>query len=55
MPDDRAIMPVPHCQGQYASMLQAIAAGLQGVPSLDLTVEMITYRFTAKSKSVLLE
>jgi spore photoproduct lyase len=49
------IMPVAGWQEQYRSLLQAIAGTLAGVSPIDLTVELITHRFTSKSKGVLLD
>jgi spore photoproduct lyase len=49
------IMPVPAWQGQYEVLLESVASALSGIPSVDLTVEMITHRFTDKSKRVLVE
>jgi spore photoproduct lyase len=48
------IMPVPGWQEQYRSVLESVASALGPVSSVDLTVELITHRFTDKSKNVLL-
>jgi spore photoproduct lyase len=48
------IMPVDDWRQQYTSVLQSVRSALDGVEGLDLTIEMITHRFTDKSKSVLL-
>ena len=48
------IMPVPEWQEQYEALLAAVAAAVAGVNGLDLTVELITHRFTPGSKEVLL-
>ncbi len=48
------IMPVPNWQSEYTSLLQAAALALDGIPSPDLTAELITHRFTPGSKEVLL-
>ena len=48
------VMPVPHWQAAYRTLLEDVAAALAGVPELDLTAEVITHRFTPKSKDVLL-
>ena len=40
-------------QEEYGALLQAAAAAVAGVAELDLTVELITHRFTANSKRVL--
>lgn len=47
------IMPVPDWQRHYGELLDRIAAVLDF--SCDLTVEMITHRFTLGSKNVLLD
>lgn len=49
------IMPVENWRDQYQHLLQSTAAALADIPELDLTVEMITHRFTSKSKLVQLE
>jgi len=49
------IMPVPDWRDQYEDLLGAVAAATDGVPGLDLTVELITHRFTETSKQVLLD
>jgi spore photoproduct lyase len=49
------IMPVAGWQEQYRSLLESVGSALAGVSSVDLTVEMITHRFTQKSKRVLLD
>ncbi|NHC45288.1 SPL family radical SAM protein [Motilibacter aurantiacus] len=48
------IMPVEGWREEYAALLDAVAAATAGVPGLDLTAELITHRFTPKSKDVLL-
>lgn len=48
------IMPVENWQAEYGALLQAVAQRLEGVPAVDLTVELITHRFTPGSKNVLL-
>jgi spore photoproduct lyase len=48
------IMPVDGWQQGYADLLDSVATATRGIPDLDLTVEMITHRFTPKSKTVLL-
>jgi spore photoproduct lyase len=40
-------------QSEYAALFQAAAAAVADVADLDLTVELITHRFTANSKRVL--
>ena len=47
------IMPLPDWQAEYDALLADCAVALAGVPDPDLTVEMITHRFTAGSKAVL--
>jgi spore photoproduct lyase len=47
------IMPGEGWQEQYTQLVAAAAAAVDGVPGLDLTVELITHRFTAGSKRVL--
>lgn len=48
------IMPVDDWQVEYAQLLQQVAIALDGVAQVDLTVELITHRFTPGSKEVLL-
>ncbi len=47
------IMRLPDWAQAYDTLFADIAAALDGVPSLDLTAELITHRFTPKSKTVL--
>jgi spore photoproduct lyase len=49
------IMPVPDWQQAYGELLDDAAAAVEGVAGLDLTVELITHRFTPASKDVLLQ
>ncbi|WP_375401637.1 spore photoproduct lyase family protein [uncultured Amnibacterium sp.] len=49
------VMPVPGWQQSYRTMLQQVAAAVDGVADLDLTAEIITHRFTPGSKDVLLQ
>ena len=49
------ILAVPEWQTQYAALFADVAAALDGAPDPDLTVELITHRFTPKSKTVLRE
>jgi spore photoproduct lyase len=49
------VMPVPDWRSSYGALLDDVAAALSDVPDLDLTVEIITHRFTPGSKDVLLE
>ncbi len=48
------IMPVDDWRSGYAALLEDVRAAVDDVPALDLTVEMITHRFTPRSKEVLL-
>jgi spore photoproduct lyase len=48
------VMPVPTWREAYGQLLDDAAVTLAGVPDLDLTVEIITHRFTPGSKEVLL-
>lgn len=48
------VMPIEGWRAEYAALLAAVAGAVDGVPGLDLTVELITHRFTARSKEVLL-
>jgi spore photoproduct lyase len=48
------VMPLPGWQDDYADLLDRVAAATTGVPDCDLTVELITHRFTESSKAVLL-
>jgi spore photoproduct lyase len=48
------IMPFDGWREGYDALLAQVAAALADVPALDLTVEMITHRFTPGSKAVLL-
>lgn len=47
------ILPVPGWAEAYAGLIRDAADALSGVPDLDLTVELITHRFTPGSKAVL--
>ncbi|WP_114187882.1 spore photoproduct lyase family protein [Microvirga aerophila] len=47
------IMPVEGWREAYSALLQEAAQQVAGIPNLDLTVELITHRFTPGSKSVL--
>nr|WP_205790136.1 radical SAM protein [Microvirga makkahensis] len=49
------IMPVEGWRDAYSALLHEVAQQLSDVPDLDLTVELITHRFTPGSKSVLNE
>ncbi|WP_376099334.1 spore photoproduct lyase family protein [Roseomonas sp. CCTCC AB2023176] len=47
------IIPVPGWEAAYDALFADCAAALDGVPEPDLTVELITHRFTEGSKKVL--
>ena len=47
------ILRVPDWAEAYDRLFANVAAALDGVPDLDLTAELITHRFTPKSKEVL--
>lgn len=47
------IQPVAEWRAGYADLFAQAARALAGAPDLDLTVELITHRFTPGSKSVL--
>ena len=47
------IQPVDGWREQYADLFGQAAAALADAPDLDLTAELITHRFTPKSKAVL--
>ncbi len=47
------ILRLPDWEAQYDRLLADVADALDGVPGVDLTAELITHRFTPKSKSVL--
>lgn len=48
------IMPLEDWRDHYGDLLDRVAAAVGDVPDLDLTAELITHRFTAGSKEVLL-
>ncbi len=48
------IMPVENWQAEYQHLLSSVAEALNDIPNPDLTVELITHRFTPGSKDVLL-
>ena len=48
------IMPVGNWQAEYRTLFADVATALDGVAGVDLTVELITHRFTAGSREVLL-
>ena len=47
------ILRVPDWEAAYENLFADVAVALNGVPDPDLTAEMITHRFTPKSKDVL--
>jgi spore photoproduct lyase len=47
------IMPLPAWEAEYDALLADCAEALAGAPDPDLTVELITHRFTPGSKDVL--
>ena len=47
------IQPLGDWRAGYRALFAAAAEALAGVPGLDLTAELITHRFTPKSKAVL--
>ena len=47
------IMRVPDWAAAYDALFADVEAALRGVPDVDLTAELITHRFTPKSKEVL--
>ncbi|TNM67229.1 radical SAM protein [Streptomyces sp. NP160] len=48
------VIPAPGWQEAYGALLDDVAAATADVPELDLTAEVITHRFTPKSREVLL-
>ncbi|MHA3701351.1 spore photoproduct lyase family protein [Jatrophihabitans sp. YIM 134969] len=48
------VMPLPGWAEEYGALLDDVSLALAGVPDVDLTVEVITHRFTEASKAVLL-
>ena len=48
------IMPVEGWRQEYSGLLDAVGKAVAGVADVDLTVELITHRFTPGSKDVLL-
>ncbi|MCW2529019.1 MAG: splG [Pseudonocardiales bacterium] len=48
------VMPVPGWQESYGQLLADVSVALRDIPTLDLTVEIITHRFTPSSRDVLL-
>jgi len=47
------IMAVPGWAAEYEQLLADVAEALDGIANVDLTAELITHRFTPKSKDVL--
>jgi spore photoproduct lyase len=48
------VMPLPDWREEYGALLHDVADALADVPDVDLTVELITHRFTEASRAVLL-
>jgi spore photoproduct lyase len=48
------IMPLPDWQAEYDALLAKVENATRGIAGLDLSVELITHRFTPGSKDVLL-
>ncbi len=48
------VMPLPDWADEYGQLLDDVATALADQPNVDLTVELITHRFTEASKAVLL-
>ncbi|MBE7189828.1 spore photoproduct lyase family protein, partial [Jatrophihabitans endophyticus] len=46
------VMPLPGWRDDYRALLADAAAALAAVPDVDLTVELITHRFTESSRAV---
>lgn len=49
------IMPIPDWEAHYNDLLAQAAERLSDIPDVDLTVELITHRFTPGSKDVLID
>ncbi len=49
------VIPAPGWQERYGQLLDDVAAATADVPDLDLTTEVITHRFTPKSREQLLD
>ena len=47
------IMPIPNWREEYDALFEAVAQRLHGIEEVDLSVELITHRFTPGSKDVL--
>lgn len=47
------ILPVAGWEDAYAQLMADVAAALNGIAGVDLTAELITHRFSPKSKAVL--
>ena len=47
------IMPIPDWRGEYDELLRLVALATAGIANLDLSVELITHRFTPGSKDLL--
>jgi spore photoproduct lyase len=49
------VMPVPQWRAAYGRLLDDAATATAALPDVDLTVELITHRFTPSSKDVLMQ
>ena len=49
------VMPLPGWREEYAALLADVARSVDGVADVDLTVELITHRFTEASRKILLK
>jgi spore photoproduct lyase len=49
------IMPVPEWQHEYGTLLDEVASATDDIRDLDLSVELITHRFTRSSRETLLD
>jgi spore photoproduct lyase len=49
------VVPVPGWRISYGRLLDDVATATSDLPDLDLTVELITHRFTPASKDVLMQ
>ncbi len=49
------IMPIPEWRAAYEELLTLVERATADLPAIDLTVELITHRFTPGSKDVLME
>lgn len=47
------IMPIPQWEREYDELFEAVATRVRDLPNVDLSIELITHRFTPGSKDVL--